>query len=225
MTPRFRRLERVAARLLHCALISACGSSNDGNTTGTATDTSSDGGVLTGATTEAVTTGASTTGASQGSDTTTAPGDGGNTDGSGGSSTGDGGVVDSGGTGGEAGNCCIEHAGGGCELPEVSDCVCALLPTCCTGDWTSDCTKAVSEESCGSCPGGVVWDCTCDVVGCDAIDPDTLWHPCSGNSDVEKANSLGQGACAAEVAAAGCDAGTCSACTCANQEPTVLCDP
>lgn len=54
-------------------------------------------------------------------------------------------------------NCCIPHAGPGCNDADIQRCVCDKLDSCCTQSWTAACTYIVTERFCQ--PG--VRDCVC----------------------------------------------------------------
>ena len=50
--------------------------------------------------------------------------------------------------------CCAQTEGQpGCPLnPTVESCVCAAMPSCCTGEWDWGCVAAIESYSCGVCP-------------------------------------------------------------------------
>ena len=53
-------------------------------------------------------------------------------------------------------DCCDIHPTPGCSNPLVEACVCESSGNsdCCSLDWDSSCVQAVTDEGCGSCPGG-----------------------------------------------------------------------
>jgi hypothetical protein len=50
--------------------------------------------------------------------------------------------------GAPGGDCCLEHSGAGCEVPDVQACVCATDRYCCDTSWDGVC--AAASESCGA---------------------------------------------------------------------------
>lgn len=157
-----------------------------------------------------------------GSPSTTTSADGSTTDAATGS-TGADGTAGSDGTAGETtggntlGNCCEAHAETGCEVTEVSDCVCASDAFCCEMEWDANCVMEVNQLGCGECVlPPTAWDCSCIVTGCDAIPLDMLWQVC-GADEVE-AGTAGLDACEAAAADASCDVGVCSECACSTAE-------
>jgi hypothetical protein len=61
--------------------------------------------------------------------------------------------ADTGTTGPEnVGPCCDAHPETGCEVPTVSECVCAYQPECCLDSWRQNCVEAVGTYGCGVCP-------------------------------------------------------------------------
>jgi len=70
----------------------------------------------------------------------------------GGGRAGSGGIAGFGGSSGSSGSCCQAHAGGGCDDPTVTRCVCQLDPFCCTTRWDLVCAGEAS--SCGARCGG-----------------------------------------------------------------------
>jgi hypothetical protein len=50
------------------------------------------------------------------------------------------------------GDCCVPHDSTGCEVPEISDCVCALDPFCCNNSWDSICAGEASDDCGAVCP-------------------------------------------------------------------------
>jgi hypothetical protein len=48
-------------------------------------------------------------------------------------------------------DCCETGHGAGCSDPFIEACVCAVLPTCCSGEWTAPCVDAVTGLGCGTC--------------------------------------------------------------------------
>lgn len=125
-------------------------------------------------------------------------------------------------TGADLGNCCVaDHGGLGCEIPEVSDCVCAMDPACCEEGWDSFCVGEVNKFGCGTCElPGQVWDCTCPSV-CDDKPIEGLFQVCGG--DEAEAATNGQAACEAELGMS-CSTHTCEECVCASAElPEIEC--
>ena len=57
------------------------------------------------------------------------------------------------------GNCCGTHTDGGCDLLEISDCVCTQMPICCYDEneipgaegWNDECVDAVDDLECATC--------------------------------------------------------------------------
>lgn len=50
------------------------------------------------------------------------------------------------------GNCCIAHVGLGCEVPSVSQCVCAQDTYCCNSQWDSACVDQAIADCSANCP-------------------------------------------------------------------------
>jgi hypothetical protein len=50
------------------------------------------------------------------------------------------------------GNCCVSHVGGGCEVPAISACVCALDPYCCNMAWDNTCAMEAINDCGANCP-------------------------------------------------------------------------
>ena len=50
------------------------------------------------------------------------------------------------------GNCCVSHQGGGCEVPSISQCVCAIDPYCCNTTWDSTCAGEAVSDCGANCP-------------------------------------------------------------------------
>lgn len=48
--------------------------------------------------------------------------------------------------------CCDLNHGPGCNDESVQDCVCAVLPSCCTDEWTDTCVVLLEQLNCGECP-------------------------------------------------------------------------
>ena len=47
------------------------------------------------------------------------------------------------------GDCCSANGSPGCEDPECCDTVCALMPTCCTDEWTATCASIAENPIVG----------------------------------------------------------------------------
>ena len=54
-------------------------------------------------------------------------------------------------TGDAPGDCCMAHAGPGCENPAVEMCVCAQDDLCCAQAWDEVCVSEVNAFGCGTC--------------------------------------------------------------------------
>jgi hypothetical protein len=125
-------------------------------------------------------------------------------------------------TGGDPlGNCCEAHDGTGCEVTEVSDCVCSEDPFCCESAWDMNCVSEVNAFGCGACElPPQVWDCYC-LADCDGTAVETPWQVCSG--DEIDAAAMGTAACEADLGA-NCDTFVCDECGCFTAEvPTIEC--
>ncbi len=48
--------------------------------------------------------------------------------------------------------CCTPHESPGCSDSTVASCVCDVLPSCCTEEWTDTCVVLVEQLKCGQCP-------------------------------------------------------------------------
>ena len=51
-----------------------------------------------------------------------------------------------------SGDCCAEHKSPGCADPVVTQCVCAVVPECCTSTWGPKCVEVIPLKACGACP-------------------------------------------------------------------------
>ena len=158
------------------------------------------------------------------SDGTTEGGPTGTEDGStGADSTGDssGGEDSTTGGGNQLGNCCEPDGSMGCEVTEVSDCVCAEDPFCCDTEWDVNCAAEVNTLGCGECVlPPTVWDCYC-TADCDGTVVDTPWQVCSG--DELDAAEMGVVACEADLGKQ-CDMFVCDECSCFTAEvPEIDC--
>lgn len=98
------------------------------------------------------------------------------------------------------GACCTEHPETGCELPAISDCVCAAEPSCCNDEWHQGCVDAVDAYGCGVCPPDPS----------DTTDPDTGIPPDNTES------------CCSTHASTGCEYEAIADCVCA--ENPACCD-
>jgi hypothetical protein len=49
------------------------------------------------------------------------------------------------------GNCCIAHNGTGCEVPSISQCVCAIDSYCCSTSWDATCVSEAINDCGASC--------------------------------------------------------------------------
>ncbi len=125
-------------------------------------------------------------------------------------------------TGGNAiGNCCEPRREAGCEVTEVSDCVCAEDAFCCETQWDANCVVEVNMLACGECElPPTVWECSCTVTGCEGIPIDMTWQVC-GADEIEAATN-GQTACEMSAENAGCDSGGCSECLCFTAEAPMI---
>ena len=58
-------------------------------------------------------------------------------------------------------NCCVEHAGAGCDDPAIAECVCELAPACCSGEWSAFCVIAAAacEATCAPAPDALPDEC------------------------------------------------------------------
>lgn len=128
---------------------------------------------------------------------------------------------DTGTTGADLGNCCVPDGSLGCEVAEISECVCSEDPFCCDEGWDEACAGEVNSFGCGVCElPPMVWDCYCTATcdGADYLDP---FQAC-GADDAEAAVG-GQAACDSELGAA-CAEFTCDACECFTAEaPEIKC--
>jgi hypothetical protein len=50
------------------------------------------------------------------------------------------------------GNCCVAHVGTGCEVPSVSQCVCAQDSYCCNNQWDGMCVSQAINDCGANCP-------------------------------------------------------------------------
>lgn len=69
--------------------------------------------------------------------------------------------------------CCAPHGSPGCGHPETVACVCAALPSCCTGVWDASCAALACTGACADSCGDAVIGPTedCEAPGdCDAGD-------------------------------------------------------
>lgn len=65
-------------------------------------------------------------------------------------------------------DCCIPNAAPGCSSPACTDCVCGVVPGCCSAAWNQVCVDLAS-------PGGSCNDvCACDLPGADPPPGDPL---------------------------------------------------
>jgi hypothetical protein len=126
-------------------------------------------------------------------------------------------------TGGiDLGNCCDPKNGGlGCEVTDVSDCVCAEDPACCEEGWDMYCVAEVNQFECGTCDlPAMPWDCYC-TADCDGEAVATPWQVC-GSDDVDAAAN-GQAACEADLGGM-CTQSSCAECICSTAEiPEIEC--
>jgi hypothetical protein len=74
-----------------------------------------------------------------------------------GGESGEGGSAGLGGAGGEGGMgsppeqlgpCCETHEGPGCQDRATAECVCAMIPSCCTDNWDEACAIMVMQKHC-----------------------------------------------------------------------------
>jgi len=123
--------------------------------------------------------------------------------------------------GGELGNCCEPNGGLGCDVPEVSDCVCAEDPFCCETEWDLNCVSEVNTLGCGACElPPQVWDCYC-AADCDGTIVETPWQVCSG--DELDAADMGLAACEVDLGKQ-CEMFVCDECSCFTAEvPEIEC--
>lgn len=61
--------------------------------------------------------------------------------------------------GADKGACCTAHDTPGCADPSIEQCICGLLPDCCTLKWDATCVQLVNEKHCES----GVRTCVCDT--------------------------------------------------------------
>jgi hypothetical protein len=54
--------------------------------------------------------------------------------------------------GSDDGNCCTPHVGLGCEIPAISQCVCALDDYCCMTEWDMICVNKAIADCDANCP-------------------------------------------------------------------------
>lgn len=117
--------------------------------------------------------------------------------------------------GNELGNCCVPDGSLGCEVEDVSACVCELDPYCCETAWDENCAQEVNSLGCGECDfPPQPFDCTC-VNDCDGTPVDSQWQVCG--SDFESAATAGQAACEEELGA-NCKVFSCDECSCFTAE-------
>lgn len=120
---------------------------------------------------------------------------------------------------GSVADCCAEHAGIGCDVPDTVLCACAQDPSCCTVGWDAACASLACDTACAPvCAAGEAYctgqctDVTGDLANCGAcgvtcgvvpnVLPNTSTYVCaSGACDVGSC-APGFGDC---TAAAGCE--------------------
>jgi hypothetical protein len=110
---------------------------------------------------------------------------------------GEAGVGGSGGAGGEAGAggaagtgslqedlgpCCEAHDGPGCQDQATAECVCAMIPTCCTGNWEEACAVMATQKHCEE----GVRSCVCDEWGLDTQCCMGAWSELCQSTAVQK---------------------------------------
>jgi hypothetical protein len=61
----------------------------------------------------------------------------------------------------DLGPCCEAHEGGGCQDQATAECVCAMIPSCCTDNWDEACVIMVTQKHCEE----GVRSCVCDEWG------------------------------------------------------------
>ena len=132
----------------------------------------------------------------------------------------------------EAGDCCAEHAGVGCDERSCESCVCDLDPSCCNDGWDATCASEGQNECSIMCSCAVKGPCCTqhDDVGCEettcqqcvcTLDEscctDSWDQTCADESQVECAARCTcdtQSDCCAERDTSGCSDSTCESCVC-----------
>jgi hypothetical protein len=88
--------------------------------------------------------------------------------------------------GGEAtkGLCCYAHSTPGCADPAVEQCVCSMLPECCSKAWGPACEQFIREERCEPDVRGCVCQAWKVATCCD-----TEWTQACTTSAIERCNA------------------------------------
>jgi hypothetical protein len=108
---------------------------------------------------------------------------------------------------GGGGDCCMAHAGPGCDDATVQACVCATDSFCCEDTWDALCAGAAGSE-CGAC-GGMMGTHDCCTAHAGAGCTDATIEACVCAADPFCCSTEWDAMCVSGVGTHGC--GTCPA--------------
>lgn len=137
-------------------------------------------------------------------------------------------------------DCCTVHPTPGCATPEVQECVCAMIPVCCSYAWFAECVFEVNFSMCGSCSpscGNGICDaeescesCKQDCGECIVCGDGYCQPPewCNCEADCGACGVCGDGACTLGEDCQTCkeDCGPCDGCgdgACGKEEDCLNC--